>query len=95
MPAFEERPALPSLLQDMDMYAPYDSEAAFLREQVEVLAEELAERDRALEAAQAARPSPEPEGASERGVSPPLGVRSASGATSEEGDRDVEMQVGV
>ena len=80
-----------SLLQDA-MYAPYDAEIDFLQDQISVLSDEIAERDKHIECLKSERVAggQEPAGYAGRG-----GSRASSMAPSEDGgaDRDVELQV--
>ena len=75
------------------MYAPYDAEIDFLQDQISVLSDELAERDKHIESLKSERASVGHEAAalSRRGSRP--GSRASSVAASDDGDRDVELQV--
>lgn len=79
------------LLQDA-MYAPYDAEIDFLQDQISVLSDEIAERDKHIECLKSERVAGgyEAAGPSGRG-----GSRASSMAPSDDGgaDRDVELQV--
>ena len=81
------------------MYAPYDAEIDFLQDQISVLSDEIAERDRHIETLKSERVSsgyePGFPGRGSRGGSRG-GSRASSIAPSEDGaDRDVELQVRV
>lgn len=76
------------LLQDA-MYAPYDAEIDFLQDQISVLSDEIAERDKHIETLKIERASV----GYEAGGYPGRGSRASSMAPSDEGDRDVELQV--
>ena len=79
----------PLLLQDA-IYAPYDAEIDFLQDQISVLSDEIAERDRHIESLKSERASVGYEAAGFTG----RGSRASSMAPSEDGaDRDVELQV--
>ena len=72
------------------MYAPYDAEIDFLQDQISVLSDEIAERDRHIECLKSERVSVSYEAAGLHG----RGSRASSMAPSEDGaDRDVELQV--
>lgn len=72
------------------MYAPYDAEIDFLQDQISVLSDEIAERDRHIESLKSERAPVGYEAAGFTGQ----GSRASSVAASEDGaDRDVELQV--
>ncbi|KAL3142364.1 hypothetical protein ABBQ38_002701 [Trebouxia sp. C0009 RCD-2024] len=74
------------------MYAPYDAEIDFLQDQISVLSDEIAERDKHIECLKSERVAGgyEAAGPSGRG-----GSRASSMAPSDDGgaDRDVELQI--
>lgn len=80
------------LLQDA-MYAPYDAEIDFLQDQISVLSDEIAERDKHIETLKSERVGGGYEAAA--GYTGRGGSRSSSMAPSEDGgaDRSVELQV--
>lgn len=80
------------LLQDA-MYAPYNAEIDFLQDQISVLSDEIAERDKHIESLKSERVCGGYEAAA--GYTGRGGSRASSMAPSEDGgaDRDVELQV--
>lgn len=75
------------------MYAPYDAEIDFLQDQISVLSDEIAERDKHIESLKSERVAGGYEAAGTTGRG---GSRASSMAASEDGggaDRDVELQV--
>ena len=80
------------LLQDA-FYAPYDAEIDFLQDQISVLSDEIAERDKHIESLKSERLGGGYEAAA--GNTGRGGSRASSMAPSEDGgaDRDVELQV--
>ncbi len=71
------------------MYAPYDAEIDFLQDQISVLSDEIAERDKHIETLKSERASVGYEAGGYTG----RGSRASSTAASDDGDRDVELQV--
>ena len=74
------------MLQDA-MYAPYDAEIDFLQDQISVLSDEIAERDKHIESLKSERASVGYEAAGGR-----ASRASSTTAPSDDGDRDVELQ---
>lgn len=74
------------------MYAPYDAEIDFLQDQISVLSDEIAERDKHIESLKSERVAGGYEAAGPTGRG---GSRASSMAPSDDGgaDRDVELQV--
>lgn len=75
------------------MYAPYDAEIDFLQDQISVLSDEIAERDKHIESLKSERVAGGYEAAGTTGRG---GSRASSMAASEDGggaDRDVELQI--
>lgn len=71
------------------MFAPYNAEIDFLQDQISVLSDELAERDKHIESLKSERiPA-----AYDVGATTVRGSRASSLAPSDEADRDAEMQV--
>ena len=71
------------------MYAPYDAEIEFLQDQISVLSDEIAERDKHIESLKSERiPA-----AYDLGAMTVRGSRASSLAPSDEADKDVELQV--
>ena len=85
--------ATPSAVLQDAMYAPYDAEIDFLQDQISVLSDEIAERDKHIETLKSERAGGGYEAAA--GYTARGGSRASSMAPSEEGgaDRDVELQV--
>ncbi len=75
------------LLQDA-MYAPYDAEIDFLQDQISVLSDEIAERDKHIESLKSERASV----GYEAGAFTSRGSRASSTAASDDGDKNVELQ---
>ena len=75
------------------MYAPYDAEIDFLQDQISVLSDEIAERDKHIESLKSERAGSGYEAAV--GYTGRGGSKASSLAPSEDGgaDRDVELQV--
>lgn len=71
------------------MYAPYDAEIDFLQDQISVLSDEIAERDKHIESLKSEKI---PAGY-ETGAVTLRGSRASSTAPSDDADRDVELQV--
>ena len=76
------------LLQDA-MYAPYDAEIDFLQDQISVLSDEIAERDKHIESLKSERVSV---GYEAGGFAGRASRASSTTAPSDDGDRDVELQ---
>ena len=76
-----------ALLQDA-MYAPYDAEIDFLQDQISVLSDEIAERDKHIESLKSERACVGYEAGGFTG----RGSRASSTAASDDGDRGVELQ---
>ena len=75
------------------MYAPYDAEIDFLQDQISVLSDELAERDKHIESLKSEKVSVGREAGALTGRGSRAGSRASSVAASDDGDRDVELQV--
>lgn len=71
------------------MYAPYDAEIDFLQDQISVLSDEIAERDKHIESLKSERASVGYEAGGFTG----RGSRASSTAASDDGDRGVELQI--
>ncbi|DBB05620.1 TPA: hypothetical protein ACH3X1_012239 [Trebouxia sp. C0004] len=71
------------------MYAPYDAEIDFLQDQISVLSDEIAERDKHIETLKSERASVGYEAGGFTG----RGSRASSTAASDDGDRGVELQI--
>ena len=71
------------------MYAPYNAEIDFLQDQISVLSDEIAERDKHIESLKSEKIS----AAYDTGMSTVKGSRASSLAASEDADRDMEVQV--
>lgn len=71
------------------MFAPYNAEIDFLQDQISVLSDEIAERDKHIQTLKSERiPA-----AYDVGATTIRGSRASSAALSEDADRDAEMQV--
>ena len=71
------------------MYAPYDAEIDFLQDQISVLSDEIAERDKHIESLKSERVSV---GYEAGGFAGRASRASSTTAPSDDGDRDVELQ---